>query len=543
MEDILIIEKYIKEYINNIDSKMNSKYVVIDSKKKGRPEAIKNFESEKLLYSLVNLGIPFIYSLRILDVVISKIIQENEFRELETSSIRKAVSDSLYESNAILDEKINLQKCRIWGDLYLRKYGNPEGPIKIIHRDGRIEELNFELLSESIIPNVFSDILEIDTKIILRKFSKKERQEMGNELMRIILELGIYRLHHRTLLLLARDLAMQPPHPWIFDPDKTFEYIQYNLERANKNMIDIKSFYEKGNIARCQNPMHEIIHHASAAILGFYGEIPGCGLMAPFRNLYSIVDKLRFVMFHPPDAHDRVEGIKEEINLFGESKMWTIIQDLNIHNIEFDYFYNILKEANYYIKFPPKKDDMSEIIPKIEAFLDICTKLVYGKEKLKEELDSAINYSGINKDKGKLFEDVVEKIFCLPRCFSVKRDVRIKNKQIDMVIEHKCDNDSFLEVKKHIFVECKNIGSNVDVEVVEKLGKRVRDTPNRYCNTGIIVSAKGFTRGAINEAISYFDKGVLIILLKKKDLFEMIEGDIIKELSTKIDLLFYGKIE
>jgi hypothetical protein len=543
MEKALIAEACITDFMKDIDSKINSKYTLIDSKKKGLTDAIEKFESEKLMYSLINLGVPLSISLKILNKIIDKIIYSHKDKLLETSDIRKVVSESLYESYAILDQKINPQKCRIWGDLYLRKYGNPKGPIQIIHRDGKIEDLDFELLEGDIIPYAFSDILKLEKSKIIKKFSKKERRDMGNELMRIILELGIYRIHHRTLILLTRDLAMQPPHPWVVDPDKSFEYIKYNLERADINLKETKDYYEKGNMARCRNSILETIHHTSAAIMGYYSEIPGCGLLAPFHNLVSLLEKLSFVFLHPANEVDRVESIKNEINIFGESKIWTISQDLNIYKKDFIYFYNLVTQIKHYLQISPEKESIREALPNLEEYLTISINLVYGKERLKEELNSAIRFDGDNKEKGQLFEDVVSKIFKLSDKFNVKKDVKIKNKQFDIIIEHKCDFESFLEVEKYIFVECKNTSTKADIEVIEKLGKRIEGTAKRFCNTGIIISPRGFTKAAISEAVSYFDKDILIILLKERDLYEMIEGDLIKELNTKIGMLFYGKIE
>jgi len=390
MEQILNIELNTTNYMSEIDSKINSKYTLIDSKKKRCSDAEDKFESEKLMSSLINLGIPLSFAFRILNNVAEKIIDTHKNELLETSDIRKVVSESLYESHEILGRKVNSQKCRIWGDLYLRKYGNPKGPIQIIHRDGKIEELSFGLLVEEIIPDVFSDILQIETNKIKNKFSKKERTDMGNELMRIILELGIYRLHHRTLILLTRDLAMQPPHPWIVDPDKTFEYIKYNLDKANKNLTDTKTFYEKNNIARCRNSIFETIHHTSAAILGQYNEIPGCGLLAPFHNLISLLDKLSFVFLHPSDEVARVEKIKNSINVFGESKIWTISQDLNIYKVSFNQFYSLTKKLERDLQIHPDKESIQEAIPSLEEYMAISTNLVHGRERLKEEFNTSL---------------------------------------------------------------------------------------------------------------------------------------------------------
>jgi hypothetical protein len=195
------------------------------------------------------------------------------------------------------------------------------------------------------------------------------------------------------------------------------------------------------------------------------------------------------------------------------------------------------------LQISPDRDSIQETMPGLEEFVMISTNLAYGRERLKEELRNAINFDGDHKEKGELFENVVGKIFALSNDFDVRKDVKIRNKQFDLVIEHRCNYDEFLEVKKHIYVECKNTNSKVDVDVIEKLGNRIESASKRFCNTGVIISSKGFTKGAINEAIRYFDKGILIILIKERDLYDMIEGDLIKELNTKIGLLFYGKIE
>jgi hypothetical protein len=228
-----------------------------------------NFESEKLIYSLTYIGIPLTHTLEILDIVTDNILKEHKKRDLETSEIRKVVRNSLYALHSIEETGVDAQQCQIWGDVYLRKYGNPEGTMEIIHRDGKFDKLDYENLRDNIIPEVFAGILNKEKSKILDTISKKDLESMGNELMRAILDLGIYRIHHRTLLLLTEDLAMQPPHPWVINPSKSFEYIQSDLEKADKHLKDAKSFYSVGQLPYCRNTIREFIHHVSAAVLGY----------------------------------------------------------------------------------------------------------------------------------------------------------------------------------------------------------------------------------------------------------------------------------
>lgn len=523
MDSIINVENSINDFIKKIDIEMNSRFNIVNSKTRTKEK----FESEKLIYSLTYIGIPLTHTLKILNIVTDNIIKEHKKREVETFEIRKVVRNSLYALHSVEEIGVDAQQCQIWGDVYLRKYGNPEGPLEIIHRDGEFEKLDYKTLQDKIIPEVFADILHTEKSKILETIPKKERIDMGNELMRAILDLGIYRIHHRTLLLLTKDIAMQPPHPWVINSSKSFEYIKSDLEKADKHLKDIKSFYNEGKLPYCRNSIREFIHHVSAAVLGYYNEISGCGELSAFYNLINVVNKI-------------IRG--NESDLFEESKIQMIKQDLSFCNLTLLDFSEFLKDLKHYLHIIHRDEIIEEMIPLLEKYLSLCKGLVSGRIQLRGELECAINCRD-EKLKGQLFEGVVKKIFELSKCFTVRKNVKRKNKEFDLVIEHGCKSKAFSEIKKYVYVECKNTARKADVEVVEKLGKRIEDASDRFCNTGIIISAKGFTKGAIDEAISYFDKDTVIILLQKGDLSEMIKKDIIKELETKIDMLFYGKVE
>lgn len=553
MDGIVSIEGSLKNYMSYVDNQINSEYKFIDSKEKDTTGGERDFDSNRLIYSLTTIGIPLTYSIRILNIVVDKIVASHPKHELETFELRRIISDTLYALHSNEDLQVDPKRSQTWGDLYLRKYGNPEGPIQIIHRDGKIEDLTFKLLRNSVIPEVFSDILKIEKSQVYKRFIGMERDRMSKEIMDVIKEMGLFRIHHRTLLLLTRDLAMQPPHPWVVSIDNIFEYIDYNIAKVNKHFAEMSYYYDERNISFCRSSIYETLHHISAAILGYYNEIPGCGILAPFHNLCNLLDKLDkyYKLLHDQQANtdsDRIEmidnkikKIKGQLNQFGDSKLWIFEQDLNYCGTTFEKFLINIKQIKHNLEFIYQPDTIDALIPLVEYYVNVGSGLVRGRSRLKEELELAIANEG--KLKGKMFEDVVAKIFSLPPEFLIKKDVKIKNKQFDIVIEHKCTYDNFKEMKKYIFVECKNTGKRTGMEVVEKLGKRIDETPSRYCNSGIIVSAHGFTRDAAKEAISWNDKGTLLVLLSVRDLNEMIKGDVIREINNKINFLFYGKVD
>lgn len=522
MNSVEDAETSIKKFFKEIDIQMNSRFKIIDSKNLSKREL---FESEKLIYSLVSIGIPLNYTLKMLNFVTGSIIANNKKGEIETSEIRKAVRNTLYSLEKVGFEQ---KQCQIWGDVYVRKYGNPEGPMELIHINDETEPLDYEFIHEKLIPETLAEILHTEKSRILKSISKKEIVSMGNELMRIISELGIYRIHHRTLILLAKDVAMQPPHSWVIDSNRLFEYVERDLKKADKHLNGAKCFYNENNFAYCRNSIRECIHHVSAAILGYYKDISGFGDLSAF---YNLMDRVNVITF----------GKKSQLP--EESKIQMLEGDICFcNNLTLYDFSDLMKKLKRHLESMHEEEILKEMIPLLEKYFSIGKSLVSGRRNLKEKLERATECK-VNKIKCQLYEDVVKKIFELSNCFIVNKDIRKGNKQIDLVIENSCVSGEFREIKKFIYVECKNTKSKVEIEVVEKLGKRVEETPNRFCNTGILVSAKGFSKPAMDEALSFVGKGTLIILLKNRDLYEMIEKDIMKELDAKITMLFYGRVE
>ncbi|MDD3627976.1 MAG: restriction endonuclease [bacterium] len=547
MENLDLISQSLKNLFEEIDQNIANRIIFIDSKKRSSDGKI-IFVSEKIIYSLTNIGVPLNYSIHILDMVIEKIMEFPEGSTVETSDIRRLVSTGLYVLHTRNDVTANAQKCQIWGDLYLRKYGNPEGPIKIIHRDGRFDKLRHGIIENSIIPEVFSEITDRNKADILKKFSKKERNEMRDEVMRIVQELGIYKIHNQTLQYLVRDLATQPPHPWVFNIKEPEPFIKYNMDRVFKNLKNAKNYNNALDYPNCRNSIIETVHHVSASILGYYEEFPGCGFLAPFYNLKNLLNKMRlFFRYRADKTYNensslirRADEIREEIDLFGRSKIWEINHDLIINNNSLDVFLEKLESIDHNLKILHRDEIILETINELDNYVEICESLIYKKSSLKDKLSQVVNYNG--KDKGSQFEDIMFKVLSLSDDLSIKKGRKIKNKQFDLIIQHKSKKGLFPKIGEFLFVECKNTKAPADVEIIEKLGSRIREKPDEFCNAGLIISSHGFTKGAMDEAYKLFSEGIYLILLDINDIHRLIDNDIIDELNAKFESLFLGVV-
>jgi len=524
MHSDIDINTHLQFFLDDINNNMNSHFTIINSKGEKNKE---KFQSEKLIKSLISTGISINLSIKLLEYVTNKIIQNHDKKTLTTSEIREIVRNSLYSISSIDGIEVDHRQCQIWGDVYLRKYGNPDGPIEIVHIDGDYQNLDYDFLEKEVIPEVLSEIMRMEKSEISKYVPNKEIVSMGNELMRAITELGIYKMSHRALLLLTKEIAIQPPHPWVIDPNNSFDYVSSDVTKASTHMKDAQLYYNEGNFSYCKNSILECVHHTSSAILGYYNEFYGCDHLSTFYNLINVTKKI-------------VKG--KESELFKDSKIILLKNDINFCEMSLLDFSDLLKKIKRNLQTIYNDDALEEILPLLNKYVNICETLTSGRSYLIKELEHSTEIDD-ERLKGKVYEDTVKKILDLADCFTIKSDVHLNNKQFDLVIEHRCKRETFSEIKKYIFVECKNRNKKTDIEVIEKLGKRIEEKSDRLCNTGIVVSAKGFTKGAISEALKYLDKGTFIILLKNIDLYGMIEGDVIKELETKINILFYGLID
>jgi len=516
------IKKDMSSYINKIDKEMNSHYRIINSKN----GTIGNFESAKMIRSLVSVGVPLISAFDILDIVTKNILNDYANKDLTTHIIRKEVCSSLYNL-----KEYDSKQCIIWGDVYLRKYGNPQGPIILAHITEEEETLDYNTLQDAIIIEILEELYcskkpdGTKKSEIKDRIPKAELEAMGNELMRIVSDLGINRIHHRTLKLLAKDIATQPPHPWFIDPKNTFEFVQEEMIKTLNHFNEIESDIQNKDYSNIRHLYRECIYHISSAILGYYNEISGYGDLASFYHLIYIMNELK----------------NDETNLqtLKESNIYQIKEDIKFCELTLPEFLELLIELKRYNQISNIDDNIEEILPKLKKYLTISQVLISGRNHLKNELKIAIESKDLTK-KGDQFELVARKILELSHCFQVKKNLKIGEKQFDLCIKHKCKSDGFKEIKQYIFVECKNTNSKIGLTVVENFGKRVEDMPDRYCNTGILISANGFTKDCYKEANKYLDSNTLIILLNIRDLYEMIEGDIIKELEAKVGFLYFG---
>ena len=241
---------------------------------------ITQFSSEKLISSLVPLGIPLSISLEVLTQVeesIPEFLENLQDESITTRHIREMVFLALTRLGPATSSRSDIE---MWSRNYARRYGSPNNRIKVILENNQETDLTFQFLQDTLIPELISSILPLspdDVKTSL--VSTNDKKRIAHEILEVVQFLNVYSLRYETLFKIAEDTALQPPHPWLA---ANGEIIDYDHERARFHLGEMKLLLEKGDLIACHHSAMECLDHSCSAILAFYQLFMGT---RPFHNL------------------------------------------------------------------------------------------------------------------------------------------------------------------------------------------------------------------------------------------------------------------
>lgn len=323
------------EFFEEIDKKVN------DILEKGvysyKHTKTINFNSSQLFDSLMRISIPYKVVSGLLKRLPDLISKSENLQSFSTREIRVIIYKYLQK----LDYSIYGNNVDLWGENYIRKYGNPNVEIMVfLEEESRVTKLSYEFLQEKLIPDVYfkcyhSNIVE-DLELINSKFIIGE---MAKEIFEKVRILNLYIIRYSTLKKLAYDMAIQPPHPWFTNKLNAESHLEYHKKRYDKHFNIFNNGDEPVRSSR------EFIEHSCAAILSRYDLFIGLGRYRPLITL--------------------INYIKLNDKYYGNLLYW---QSLDISNISGDIF-----SSGY--SFHKFKNLLDKIIVRIKDPLDAHDEL------------------------------------------------------------------------------------------------------------------------------------------------------------------------
>lgn len=321
------------------------------------------FSSAKIADSLSLLGIPIHICCEVIDKCLDELrIMKRKAYQLSTSDIRRAVAEVLYRIDL---NGISQKRVQLWADSYIRKYGNPNKQLMVLDDQNRLEagvvNISFALIREKVLVDVARLIYPEDYQHRLSGIRREDRETFSEEVIRHVKNMDVYRIHYSSLVIIAKELAISPPHPWFVETPKMEDAVRYDLDRATHHSNKLKEMLRTRVLTEGLYSIKECIHHSCSGMLALYGVFLGCGYMSPFYNLqhhlieykngresdaflYSEISEFfgDLSSIHKPidEIIKSMEELKHKIRLDDFSK-WEIAHDLASRAI---YLSDILKQ-------------------------------------------------------------------------------------------------------------------------------------------------------------------------------------------------------
>ncbi len=133
------------------------------------------------------------------------------------------------------------------------------------------------------------------------------------------------------------------------------------------------------------------------------------------------------------------------------------------------------------------------------------------------------NSTGSN-EKGKVLEVLVEQMFSSVDGFSVRKNVRTKNEEIDLIVTNESTSEFWKKDEQYIIVECKNWSTKCDRKEYNILQSKIENRNHRV-KSAYLISWNGFTEGFDSEMLRNSKETALVIPVTGEQIVEAITSN------------------
>lgn len=305
----------IKDILSGLNGLFKEEDVAINSHIPNGVKAVKTgeptmFRSERILSSLIKIGMPIELAVRTLEKVIEEItVFVSQNKHLSTKDIRRIVSGAIRKIESIDDFD-----AEEWSYRYTRKYG---------HDSRQIEIYNYPVLGQvKVSYAVISDVIKAAFERIIPKeavmaIPRAQMDHMSEYVIEFINGCELYYIEYNTLINMINELSRQPPHPWLIT-DSTRELLKnYDAEAIQSNLDKLVAETLFDEETYCYL---EIIHHGASLILQKYQWFLGTEDFSAFYILISLLKKYKTLDFKQiRETNNTIQHFERDLVLAGYS--------------------------------------------------------------------------------------------------------------------------------------------------------------------------------------------------------------------------------
>lgn len=320
---------------------------------------VSEFRSDKILSSLLKVGIPLELTVRVLEMVIVKIQSlVSKTHDLSTKDIRRHVADAIRNI-----ESVDSFEAEEWSYRYTRKYGHDSRRVVICNfPEGGNVEISYSVIYK-VVREAFS--LMIPTQAV-DEIPRRQLDNIASYVLEFVNSCDMYYFDYQLLVGMVVEMARQPPHPWVITQKTRNLLYEYDIDAIESNILQIQNA-ESGDIA-LRYCCAEIVHHASSLMLEKYEWFLGLDDFTSFYILKSLINKYNTTEFlEILSMNHSMQKLERDISLIGESlcSLSALMADIhkvinNVNTLTKEDINNVVKYGRLAISLV--RDDSAERI-------------------------------------------------------------------------------------------------------------------------------------------------------------------------------------
>lgn len=244
-------------------------------------EGDEEFNSWKIVNSLINIGMSYNKALIITKMVIDKITRDDFYTShtlLSCFELRNVVYDIIVNYKPQKNETSFEVSC--WASRYARKYNRNKEIIVL--EDNKSEKLNYSYIKNILLKQVFDTVTRDPNYYI--KVTGNELCLMAESVLAFLKNMAIFEIQDTVLLDLVKEYITQKPHPWLVNNNEE-DLLKYHKEQAEKHIMEL-------NTSPVICSQIEAAYHICSLFMIRYDKYIGCDEISPIISLTNAVNWL-----------------------------------------------------------------------------------------------------------------------------------------------------------------------------------------------------------------------------------------------------------
>lgn len=244
---------------------------------------LEDFNSEKIMRSLIKIGIPFPAVSQItknaIESVFELISANNE--EVDTKTIRVKVLEAI---RSLESTDWTVGEIGNWCTKYIRRYGHNNRTIQFcnipayLNEGVSVNDANFKFIKEIFLPDLFQNVCPA---LDMTSITQSQLSNLAQEIIVFINNCDLYIIDYTTLRNMVQEIITKPPHPWLINEQQRNTIIEYDRNAVKSNLKQIAEC--KDNSLEIPHAVFvELLHHTSAMMLDRYFSFCGCADLDAF---------------------------------------------------------------------------------------------------------------------------------------------------------------------------------------------------------------------------------------------------------------------